>query len=141
VYDMGSKDKRGASAINMLLPKEKRIGGSVLALQTIDDHIKAGQLFAVYNIAAFLSGLRRNKDTSLKAEQLIDTLWSNLDTLDDDVILKYISAAHHLPGNAFKKLLENKFQKDFLDFADKGIKTYAKKSAGGHGAIKKRLGR
>jgi hypothetical protein len=143
VYDVSDKDKRGASAVNMLLPKGKRIGGSVISLKTIDDHIKAGQLFAVYNIAAFLSGLRRNQK-STKADQLIGTLWNHLDTLDDDVILKYISAAHHLPGNARKalgRLVDNGFQKDFLDFADKGIKTYAKKSAGGHSALKKRLGR
>lgn len=143
VYDVSTKDKRGASAINTLLPKEKRIGGSVLKLQTIDDHIKAGQLFAVYNLGAFISGVRRNQKGP-KADQVIDTLWKHLDTLDEDVILKYISAAHHLPGNArtaLLKLVNNGFQKDFLDFADSGIKTYAKKSAGGHAALKKELGR
>jgi hypothetical protein len=143
VYDVGAKDKRGASAINMLLPKEKRIGGSVLKLQTINDHIKAGQLFAVYNLGAFLSGIRRNKKAP-KADQLIAAMWQHLDTLDEDVILKYISAAHHLPGNArtaLLKLVNNGFQKDFLDFADSDIKTYAKKSAGGHAALKKELGR
>lgn len=144
VYDVGEKDKRGASAINVLLPKEKRIKGSVVKLRTDEEQMKAAQLFAIRNLAYLIEGIRNpNLKTydPKKTEARIQTLLNHAGSLDV-AILQYISSAHHLPGDArtaFIKWVDRGFSGSHADLASAGIRNYIKKSHGGYQELERVL--
>ena len=143
VYDMGDKDKRGASAINALLPKEKQIPGSVVRLRSDEEQMKAAQLFAIRNLAFLVEGIRRGKpgESEELKERRIQTLWQHVNSLDV-AILQYISSAHHLPGDArtaFIRWIDKGFSGSHADLASAGIRDYIKKSNGGYQELERVL--
>jgi hypothetical protein len=137
VYDVSEKEKRGASAINVLLPKEKKIKGSVVGLRSDEEQMKAAQLFAIRNLAYLIEGIRNpnlKTHNPQKAEARIQTLQKHASSLDV-AILQYISSAHHLPSDArtaFIKWVDQDFSGSHAALASAGIRDYIKKSNGGY---------
>ncbi len=83
------KESRGASVINLALPKEKRIPGSVIYLRGSDHH-KAAYLFAVYNICCLIRKLNQ------KEMAILESKWKS----NKDELFLYCATAHHNPGRA-----------------------------------------
>lgn len=143
LYDLGGDQRRGASMINQLLPKEKRIDGSVSKVLSPEDQIKAAQLFAVYNIAYFIEDLRARSKSSV-ADKRIETLTRQLNSdVMGVALLQYIASAHHLPRDArtaFKKWLDKDLKGSHAALASAGIRDYIKKSYASYRELEKVLG-
>lgn len=84
-------DIRGASIINLLLPKQERIPGSVLDLKW-DDHIKAAHLFSIYNWA---QSIRQMSD---KQKTLLNKSIDN----NHDELVQIMATMHHNPGRSYR---------------------------------------
>ena len=100
VYDMGGSNQRGASVMNKLVPEEAQIGGSVNKLVTIDDHLKASYLFAIYNLTRLVKYIR-NHD---KAEKRMDTLRDSIKERPV-AVLQFIASAHNNPGDGIQSFI------------------------------------
>jgi len=118
------KDIRGASIINLLLPQEERIPGSVLDLKW-NDHVKAAHLFSVYNWSGLIKSM--NKKQKEKLENLIDS--------DHDELVEIKATMHHLPKyskEAAKKWINHGAKKgqysDYAKIQRKSLEAYANKT-------------
>lgn len=127
VFSAGG-ERRGASIINMLLPKEMRIPGSVSKLTTMDNQIKAAHLFAIHNIALLVKRILDDSNKPRAHERLI-TFIENKD--HQAAILQYIASAHHAPGHAipaFKAWLDVGMKGSHAAHAKREMPKYIKKS-------------
>lgn len=127
IYDAEEK-RRGASIINLALPKEKRIPGSVIYLRENDQH-KAAYLFAIGNLADII---KRLNETQLS---VLENCWQN----KKSDIVQYIATAHHCPGDALniaKKWLDNKAKDSYHKSCYGRFKSYAERTIANIDALK-----
>jgi hypothetical protein len=138
VYDTGS-EQHGASIINRFLPKDRRIPGSVVRLDSLESQLKAAHLFAIENLARLVMGMR--KDGKRGAERL-ETLHDHAGGLDVG-LLQYIASAHHNPNQArqaFREWIDHDFKGSHADLAVPVIGQYIRKSHGNYHALRAALG-
>lgn len=90
VYDSGN-ERRGASVVNLALPAQHRIPGSVIKLRG-NEHSKAAYLFVVSNLATLI---KRLNDKQLAT---FERVWRT----SAGSIVEFIAVAHHAPALAFR---------------------------------------
>lgn len=140
VYDYDG-EKRGASIINGLLPKEKRISGSVVRLLTREQQMRAAQLFAIENITRLVLGIRAGDDKKLMNQRL-----QRLEKQASEMsvgFLQFIASAHHDPGEArqaFRSWIDDNFEGSHAARANERVEGYIRKSHGNYHQLEKLLG-
>lgn len=121
VYDMGNVGKMGgASRVNRALPPSLRIPGSVSKLRG-NQHLRAGYLFAVSNLAVFIKRLDARH---------IATFEKVAGSKEMD-IAQFIATAHNKPEVAYKagrRWLEAKAANDYRDACPEISRLYADKT-------------
>jgi hypothetical protein len=135
----------GASLMHRTLVKDgasRHIPRSVSNLRGTANH-KAAYLFALFNLA---HGVRQLEDRDAK-RLASDTEW-----MDDEDVVEYIAAAHHLPTVSHRSLgayaeayvkRDGDIQHNYLKFIQTRSRLagpYAEKSGTNYGLLKKRFG-
>lgn len=137
VYDYDG-EKRGASIINGLLPKEKQISGSVVRLLTREQQMRAAQLFAIENITRLVLGIRAGEDKELMNQRL-----HRLEEQSGEMsvgFLQFIASAHHDPGEArqaFRSWIDDNFEGSHAARANERVEGYIRKSHGNYHQLEK----
>jgi len=104
VYDDG-KRREGASIINLALPSENRIPGSVSMLGGRDQH-KAAYMFAIFNWTTILRNLNDNQISKLEKNYL----------KNEDVLVQIAAVSHYNPvrsRRAIRAWLNDDMKKPF----------------------------
>ncbi|HOG15601.1 MAG TPA: hypothetical protein PK674_03355 [Candidatus Absconditabacterales bacterium] len=96
VFDTGDEKKGGVSKMNLYMPKEHKVPGSVIMLQG-QDHHKAAYLFAMYNLYTLVF---KADSEMVKALELLANQQDNND------LTQLIAIMHNLPKNGQPFLYE-----------------------------------
>ena len=126
VYDSGN-ERRGASVVNLALPAQHRIPGSVIKLRG-NEHSKAAYLFVVNNLAILIKRLNNKQLTTF------ERVWRS----SAASIVEFIAVAHHAPALAFRagqRWLDNKARLPFRRSCVGRTIQYANKTAVNYRAL------
>ncbi len=121
-------ERRGASKVNLALPENKRIPGSVAKLQGPEHH-KAAYLFAINNLSTLIKNLDKNQ---------INVLYRKHKRKKDDIV-KFIATSHYAPKYARQaayRWLDNKANSDFTISCSDRIADYSRKTRTNINALK-----
>ncbi len=130
----------GASKINRLLPADMQIMGSVKYVNTLEGQLKAGHLFAVFNIGNLVQDILKDKDEKRKIRRLT-VLYQRTPELDIG-LLEFIAVAHHSPSGAikgFEKWLDSGLSGKYSTHLNNVLGEYAIKSAGNFDQVKEEV--
>ncbi len=128
LYDMNGH-RRGASVVNQALPPEIRVPGSVSKLRGTS-HPRAAYLFAVHNMASFVSHLDLHLVASLAGAFERNRM--------DVSISTFVATSHYLPRYAFRAAhawLRDGAHESFLTYTNHHIAAYAAIAAANHAAL------
>ena len=126
-------EKRWASKVNTILPKDEKIEGSVIGLNTREDQTKAAYMFAIYNLSAAVKKL-----TDQQAKDLLAYQKSDKENFRDN-ITQLIAMCHHMPvaSKFLKQWHEDKHRKDIYNYGKAHTKPYWRASKRNYNALKK----
>ena len=128
-----SEKTEGASLINQFMPKDKQIESSVKYASSFNSQLKAGQLFAIYNIGRLIQDILKDSNKQRKIDRLT-VLFEKTPTMDV-ALLQYIASAHHNPGGArraFEAWLDQGMNGKHSVHATKRLAEYIVKSNGNY---------
>lgn len=128
-----SEKTEGASLINQFMPKDKQIESSVKYASSFNSQLKAGQLFAIYNIGRLIQDILKDSNKQRKIDRLT-VLFEKTPTMDV-ALLQYIASAHHNPGGArraFEAWLDQGMNGKHSVHATKTLAEYIVKSNGNY---------
>ena len=131
----------GASKINRLLPEEMQINGSVKYVNTLEGQLKAGHLFAIFNIGNLVQNILKDKDEKRKIKRLT-ILYKKTPGLEKG-LLEFVAVAHHSPSGAikgFEAWLDSGLEGKYTSHLNKVLAEYAIKSAGNFDEVTDQVG-
>lgn len=137
--DDGEKTE-GASHINKYLPTDKKIENSVKYATSLESQLKAGHLFAIYNLASLVQSILKEKNENEKIHML-KVLIQQIPHSKKGLV-QFIASAHHSPGHArtaYKKWLQVGMKGKHSIHADAELAPYIKKSGGNYDELVKRV--
>ncbi len=125
-------EKRWASVVNKVLPKEKKISWSVIDLRTWEDQTKAAYMFALYNINTAIKKLSDNQ-----AKDLLSYKRTHKESFKDNMI-QLTAMCHHMPAAwiSLKKWYEDKYKSDIFNYGGKHTKLYWEASKTNYEALR-----
>ncbi len=125
-------EKRWASVVNKVLPKDKKISWSVIDLRTREDQTKAAYMFALYNINTAIKKLTDNQ-----AKDLLSYKRKHKESFKDNMT-QLIAMCHHMPAAwiSLKKWHEDKYKSDIFNYWGKHTKPYWESSKTNYEALK-----
>lgn len=140
--DDGEKTE-GASKVNKYLPEANQIEGSVKYATSLESQLKAGHMFAIYNMGLLIKNILQH-ETKDEQIHILTVLIEKLQgpQASQKALLLYMAAAHHSPGHAiqaFKKWLRAGGKGKLSIHADDELKPYIVKSGYNYDELKERL--
>ncbi len=126
-------EKRWASVVNKVLPKEKKISWSVIDLRTWEDQTKAAYMFALYNINTAIKKL-----SDKQAKDLLSYKRVHRESFKDNMT-QLIAMCHHMPAAwiSLKKWHEDKHKNDIFNYGGTHTKPYWEASKANYESLKK----